>query len=89
MSLNALDELIERLNDGDLVAAEKAFLAYEPYLRIAIRRQLSGPLRSKLDSRDVLHRSPPDKRATPNAASATLGRRERLRGAGRRTFGFF
>jgi RNA polymerase sigma-70 factor (ECF subfamily) len=54
MSLNALDELIERLNEGDLAAAEKAFLAYEPYLRIAIRRQLSGPLRSKLDSRDVL-----------------------------------
>jgi RNA polymerase sigma-70 factor (ECF subfamily) len=54
MSLNPLDELIARLNDGDLVAAEKAFLAYEPYLRIAIRRQLNGPLRSKLDSRDVV-----------------------------------
>lgn len=54
MSANLLDDLIERLNEGDLAAAEKAFLAYEPYLRIAIRRQLSGPLRAKLDSRDVI-----------------------------------
>lgn len=54
MSADILDELIERLNEGDLDAAEKAFLAYEPYLRIAIRRQLSGPLRAKLDSRDVI-----------------------------------
>lgn len=30
MSVDQLDELIERLNDGDPVAAERAFLAYEP-----------------------------------------------------------
>jgi RNA polymerase sigma factor (sigma-70 family) len=54
MSVDQLDELIERLNDGDIEAAERAFLAFEPYLRIAVRRQLSGPLRSKLDSMDIV-----------------------------------
>jgi RNA polymerase sigma factor (sigma-70 family) len=54
MSVDYLDELIERLNDGDIVAAERAFLAYEPYLRMAVRRQLTGPLRSKLDSLDIV-----------------------------------
>jgi RNA polymerase sigma factor (sigma-70 family) len=54
MSVDHLDELIERLNDGDIVAAERAFLAYEPYLRMAVRRQLTGPLRSKLDSMDIV-----------------------------------
>jgi RNA polymerase sigma-70 factor (ECF subfamily) len=54
MSVDQLDELIDRLNDGDVVAAERAFLAYEPYLRMAVRRQLNGPLRSKLDSMDIV-----------------------------------
>ena len=54
MSDDHLDRLIERLNDGDFDAAERVFLAYEPYLRMAIRRQLSGPLRSKLDSMDIV-----------------------------------
>jgi RNA polymerase sigma-70 factor (ECF subfamily) len=54
MSLEHLDDLIEKLNDGDLSAAERAFLAYEPYLRMAVRRQLHGPLRSKLDSLDIV-----------------------------------
>jgi RNA polymerase sigma factor (sigma-70 family) len=54
MSVEHLDELIERLNGGDLAAAERAFLAYEPYLRMAVRRQLTGPLRSKLDSMDIV-----------------------------------
>src|SRR5262249_19983951 len=49
-----LDELIEKLNGGDIAAAERAFLAYEPYLRMAIRRQLTGALRSKLDSMDIV-----------------------------------
>ena len=49
-----LDQLIDRLNVGDYEAAEQAFLAYEPYLRMIIRRQLKGPLRSKLDSVDVV-----------------------------------
>ena len=54
MSDEHLDELIQRLNDGDIDAAERAFLAYEPYLRMAVRRQLNGPLRSKLDSMDIV-----------------------------------
>ena len=54
MNVDQLDQLIERLNDGDVVAAERAFLAYEPYLRMAVRRQLNGPLRAKLDSMDIV-----------------------------------
>jgi RNA polymerase sigma-70 factor (ECF subfamily) len=49
-----LQALIARLNDGDVAAAERAFAEYEPYLRMAVRRHLSGPLRSKLDSMDVV-----------------------------------
>ena len=54
MSAEDLEQLIERLNAGDAAAAERAFLAHEPYLRMAVRRQLNGPLRSKLDSMDVV-----------------------------------
>jgi RNA polymerase sigma factor (sigma-70 family) len=54
MSVDPLDELIERLNKGDVSAAERAFQAYEPYLRMAVRRRLSGPLRAKLDSLDIV-----------------------------------
>ncbi|MGP0066125.1 MAG: RNA polymerase sigma factor [Isosphaeraceae bacterium] len=54
MNEEPLDELIEKLNSGDVAAAEQAFLACEPYLRMAIRRQLTGPLRSKLDSMDIV-----------------------------------
>jgi RNA polymerase sigma factor (sigma-70 family) len=49
-----LDEMIERLNAGDISAAERAFVKYEPYLRMAVRRRLTGPLRAKLDSTDVV-----------------------------------
>lgn len=51
---DALDRLIERLNDGDVVAAEAAFVAYEPVLRMAVRRRLNGRLRAKLDSMDIV-----------------------------------
>ena len=54
MNVDHLDDLIERLNEGDLSAAESAFLTFEPYLRMAVRRRLSGPLRAKLDSTDVV-----------------------------------
>jgi RNA polymerase sigma-70 factor (ECF subfamily) len=54
MEVDQLDRLIARLNDGDVVAAEQAFLAFEPYLRVAVRRQLNGALRSKLDSMDIV-----------------------------------
>jgi RNA polymerase sigma factor (sigma-70 family) len=54
MSVDPLDELIDRLSEGDATAAERAFLAYEPYLRMAVRRRLSGPLRAKFDSMDIV-----------------------------------
>jgi RNA polymerase sigma factor (sigma-70 family) len=54
MSKDPLDEVIERLNKGDMSAAERAFVAYEPYLRMAVRRRLSGPLRAKFDSLDIV-----------------------------------
>jgi RNA polymerase sigma-70 factor (ECF subfamily) len=54
MTADHLEDLILRLNGGDALAAEKAFLAFEPYLRMAIRRRLSKGLRSKIDSMDVV-----------------------------------
>lgn len=54
MNIDPQDELINRLNEGDMSAAERAFLAYEPYLRMAVRRRLSGALRTKLDSMDIV-----------------------------------
>jgi RNA polymerase sigma-70 factor (ECF subfamily) len=54
MDERPLDELIERLNGGDLTAAEQAYLDYVPYLRMAIGRQLTGRLRAKLDSMDLV-----------------------------------
>ena len=49
-----LDELLDRLCDGDAAAAERVFVEFEPYLRKAIRRQLRGRLRHKFDSADIL-----------------------------------
>jgi RNA polymerase sigma factor (sigma-70 family) len=54
VSHESLDQWIGRLNEGDVAAVERVFLAYEPYLRIAIRRRLSPRLRSKVDSRDIV-----------------------------------
>lgn len=50
----SLDRWIERLNDGDVEAVEHVFRAYEPYLRIAVRRRLSSKLRAKVDSGDIV-----------------------------------
>jgi RNA polymerase sigma factor (sigma-70 family) len=49
-----LDSLLARLCTGDKEAAEQVFIAFEPYLRTAIRRQLPVPLRAKFDSTDIL-----------------------------------
>ena len=54
MSPNPLDELLERLCSGDDAAAEEVFRAYEPYLRMVVRRQLPTRLRAKFDSVDVV-----------------------------------
>jgi RNA polymerase sigma factor (sigma-70 family) len=48
------EDLLERLSSGDMEAAERVFVAYEPYLRLAIRRHLSAPFRAKFDSADIV-----------------------------------
>jgi len=54
MTPNPLDHLLERLCTGDVQAAEEVFRAYEPYLRMVVRRQLPTRLRAKFDSVDVV-----------------------------------
>lgn len=54
MNAEPLDALLERLCDGDAQAAEQVFLAYEPYLRMVVRRQLPARLRAKFDSTDIV-----------------------------------
>jgi RNA polymerase sigma-70 factor (ECF subfamily) len=54
MDPEPLDTLLEKLCGGDLAAADRAFLAYEPYLRKVVRRQLPRRLRAKFDSVDVV-----------------------------------
>jgi RNA polymerase sigma factor (sigma-70 family) len=51
----SLEELVARLRDGDVDAAQRLFASYEPYLRLLVRRQLSGELRAKFDSLDIIH----------------------------------
>jgi len=52
--VDSLDALLEKLNSGDHDAAERAFVAYEPYLRKVVRRLLPAKLRPKFDSIDVV-----------------------------------
>jgi RNA polymerase sigma-70 factor (ECF subfamily) len=54
MTDDPLDALLEKLATGDLEAAEQVFMAYEPYLRMVVRRSLPGRLRAKFDSIDVV-----------------------------------
>jgi RNA polymerase sigma factor (sigma-70 family) len=54
MKAEPLALLLEQLNRGDREAAERVFAAYEPYLRMVVRRYLPGRLRPKLDSIDVV-----------------------------------
>jgi RNA polymerase sigma-70 factor (ECF subfamily) len=49
-----LQILLDRLRAGDLQAAEQLFVAYEPQLRLIVRRRLSRRLRAKFDSLDVV-----------------------------------
>jgi DNA-directed RNA polymerase specialized sigma24 family protein len=49
-----LEDLLEQLSSGDMEAAERVFVAYEPYLRQAVRRHLSAPFRAKFDSADIV-----------------------------------
>jgi len=54
MTTGPLEDLLEKLNNGDATAAEQVFRAYEPYLRKVIRRQLPARLRPKFDSLDIV-----------------------------------
>ncbi len=54
MSAAPLEAVLEQLSRGDAAAAEKVFRAFEPYLRMVVRRQLPARLRPKLDSIDVV-----------------------------------
>jgi RNA polymerase sigma factor (sigma-70 family) len=54
MTNEPLDSLLEKLNAGDPDAAERVFLAFEPYLRMVVRKKLSPRLRAKFDSMDVV-----------------------------------
>jgi RNA polymerase sigma-70 factor (ECF subfamily) len=49
-----LEDLLDRMREGDARAAEQLFLSYEPELRLLVRRQLSRRLRAKFDSLDVV-----------------------------------
>lgn len=49
-----LDGLLERLCTGDGEAAAEVFLAYEPLLRMVVRRMLPARLRTRFDSADII-----------------------------------
>jgi RNA polymerase sigma factor (sigma-70 family) len=49
-----LNELLTRLNAGDELAVKQLFVAYEPFMRMVIHRQISGSLRAKFDSGDIV-----------------------------------
>jgi RNA polymerase sigma-70 factor (ECF subfamily) len=54
MTAESLEVLVKKLSAGDPQAAEEVFRAYEPYLRLVVRRQITSSLRSKFDSADVV-----------------------------------
>src|SRR5579862_4595764 len=54
MNPEPLAVLLEKWSSGDLGAAEQVLLAYEPQLRMVVRRHLSRRLRAKFDSTDVV-----------------------------------
>jgi RNA polymerase sigma factor (sigma-70 family) len=54
MTTSTLEELLAKLCQGDMDAAEQVFRTYEPYLRKVVRRQLPARLRPKFDSEDVV-----------------------------------
>jgi RNA polymerase sigma-70 factor (ECF subfamily) len=51
---DSLDTVLDKLNGGDEMAAQHAFVTYEPYLRKVVRRLLPAELRPKFDSIDVV-----------------------------------
>lgn len=49
-----LARMLERLRQGDTAAAEQLLIAFEPLLRLLVRRQLPRELQAKFDSADVV-----------------------------------
>jgi RNA polymerase sigma-70 factor (ECF subfamily) len=49
-----LRALLDRLEQGDVIAVEEIFRTYEPLLRMMIRRRLTSRLRTKMDSADIV-----------------------------------
>jgi RNA polymerase sigma-70 factor (ECF subfamily) len=54
MKSDPIGALLDKLSSGDPAVVEQAFLAYEPYLRMMVRRKLPARLRAKFDSVDVV-----------------------------------
>ena len=54
MNAEPLEALLARMREGDLRAAEQLLLTHETELRLIVRRRLSGRLRAKFDSLDVV-----------------------------------
>src|SRR5262249_61018346 len=54
METDPLQTLLEKLSQGDTDAAGEVFRAYEPILRMVVRRQLSHRLRAKFESMDIV-----------------------------------
>jgi RNA polymerase sigma factor (sigma-70 family) len=49
-----LQLLLDQLCQGDPEAVRRAFVTYEPYLRMIVRRQLSRAMRARFDSLDIV-----------------------------------
>jgi RNA polymerase sigma-70 factor (ECF subfamily) len=49
-----MEMLLGQLNHGELEAVQRTFVTYEPYLRMIVRRQLSGAMRLRFDSLDII-----------------------------------
>src|SRR5262245_42416905 len=54
METEPLHALLAKLSQGETSAAGEVFRAYEPILRMVVRRQLSDRLRAKFDSMDIV-----------------------------------
>jgi RNA polymerase sigma-70 factor (ECF subfamily) len=53
-TLDPHEDLMAALSSGNADAAQRVFMAYAPYLRMVVRRQLTPRLRSKFDSMDII-----------------------------------
>jgi RNA polymerase sigma-70 factor (ECF subfamily) len=50
----SLDALLAGVNAGDEAAVRQMFVAFEPYMRMVVRRRISSSMRAKFDSADVV-----------------------------------